>query len=451
MKVKPLPILPKDEMSLGVRVNVTKVLTSTFKPANSENMSLFCDCCDNLNSLLGAMVKENTAFLGHESPENLFYDYSYLLNNIRRFNRANMEMVASQYVSLSEDYQPEMNIRLTVLNGSILDFMALPINQNPDVVVPLLLKEFESTTDIACSQEGYKPLLNIDFNKEIPLLIHHVNKELEPLLLKHQELHAVCRGHRSDMELGLIFRTEHDRYYEEEFPKQRMEEEAYILQRMNDTGEKRHTVLQDRYDKISTDFLKTTEGHIHYSNHGSEIEVVKDMVRMNTNSLGYTAYFGAICKMEHLTHEIEHQSREDELNAYREKDQKKTKKVTFTSSQNEKMVMLHIHDAIDFLTQKKSKPQEWVCLYQALLFYKLILPVHFLDFYRWINDLVGKEIFSYDSAKKAGHTYFGKEAGKVWTEHQATKYKDTEKMENKVESYNLLVTELFNILRFGRL
>ena len=76
------PIIPTDEMSAGERLSALKTLSGIYKPATREDLSHFCDCCANLGDLLVAVVKEITAYSDSVPPEQLFYMYHHLLDNI---------------------------------------------------------------------------------------------------------------------------------------------------------------------------------------------------------------------------------------------------------------------------------------------------------------------------------------------------------------------------------
>lgn len=443
MKEKPLPIFPTDEMSDVERLNVQKELLGSYKPASTENLSHFCDCCSNLCTLLGAMVMENSAYRGLESPVALFFKYQHLLDNIRHFNHVNLDMVASQYVSIYPDFQLEMNDDLLKLDRAIVEFMAIPLHTNPEVLEQLLAED-----DFSIEMDYFKSDLQSQYRdtiiKVLPEVVHQVVEELEQLLMKNQEKHVKCRSLRDNKELCEIYNAGNSRYMAEEFQKQCLKEESYIAQCMQDTGKTRYEVIQGRYAQCSNDFVNSPEGIMYYSHINDPIGLVLDMMHQGAKKEGFDNIYRCINLLEHYTNEMRLSDQETYALS---KGEGELFEVQFCSKEKGILVEKNLSMVAKYMKEKKAKPMDWVCFYQALIFYKYIKPVDFTIFALWLNEKLGHEVISNGRARQIKQSYWVEHAGVAWIKEQAMETNNSLQMASKFKNYSLMVFEINTRLR----
>lgn len=442
MKLKEFPIIPTDEMSAGERLSALKVLSGTYKPATTENLSHFCDCCVNLSNLLAAVVKEITAYSDCVSPEQLYHIYLHLLDNIHRFGRVNQDMIARQYVSIFADYQEEMNVPLQLLNGVIVQFMALPVNTDPNAV-ELLLSENSSLDDTSDDEE--LTLYHAHIYKVLPDVVKQVNTELIKLMMENQKQYAVCRGNRNGKELHFIYRTNNERYMADVFPKEQKEEEAYILKSMHDTGRSRHDVLQGRYEKHAQSLKDSKLGGISYAFQDDEEAMAAEMMHQCMEQHSFADLYRDTNMLQYLGDEIKISDQEEYAQAMEQDEEMPT--VHFKSLKSEQQVEKNLHLIDAYMQEKKAGPMEWVCFFQVLLFYKHIYPVDFNIFSVWLNYKLGREVISKGRSRQIKSTYWVEKAGFAWIKSHAMESNDTKQMESKFKKYMDMVVGINNILR----
>lgn len=438
-------------MSEGERFSTLKTLAVNYKPATRENLLQFCKACDNLTESLIASLKCYQACSELVTSEYLFYMYRQLRENIWRFVCVNMDMVACQYVSIYADHQEEMNIHLSTLNEAILKFQELPINRTPDAVQQLMCDNdvFGFFSDSSSDEENYR--LSSFINKVLPGDIRFVNEQLELLLMKNQQLYAICRGHRTGKELGYIYRNCNDRYMTDEFPQKRKEEEACITKSMRDTGKSRYDVLQGRYDKRSSELMNSRLGCIAYGYHDDEEGMATEMTRLGMEKECFDNLFRDTNLTDYLGGEIQNLNTDNHnLWDMEDEEEENADTLIFKSSEMERLIDIHKNLVDDYMTSIGAKQIDWVCVYQIVMFYMLEKKVSFVVFCKWLNGIYGRTIISESYARGQNNNYFVQNAGKQWNKKNALTSKNTSQMEKKLWFYMTHIPKIYDLILLGK-
>lgn len=448
MKNINLPKLPTDEMSAGERLTTLQVLTGTHLPATHENLSQFCLACDNLTDSITASIKNYNAYSGYLSSEHLFYMYRQLRENIWHFIRVNYIMIASQYVSIYADYQKEMDIHLMMLNTAILEFQKLSIN-SISLSEQHLISEDE---DYGFASDSLSDEENDRFSafiyKVLPDEIRYVNEQLELLLMKNQQLHAICRSHRSNEELDFIFNTCNDRYCAEEMPKKLKAEEASIRKSMHDTGSSRHDELIKRYDKRSSALMDSTLGNIVYCHQEGQEGMAAEMMRLGMEKESFDDLYRDTNMVQYYGDELHHIINTQENNTcfVNEEVEEVKDTLVFKSAKHEALFQKNKWKVDKYMKQIGANGGDWVCVYQIFMFYLLKYKVEFPLFCNWLNDQYGRVIISETYARKLNSSYFVKNAGTRWSKKDALAQKNTPQMESKIWFYMTHLPEINEII-----